>query len=108
MGDEKIRSEVDTSVWFSFICVFYPHSILMYPLLKEEVNFIYEYHSFYHLGGGLGKGNPLNYNQEEILEMSNSEIIIRNNLRETYEDVFSPGVIEALSIMAPFNEEVKN
>ena len=107
MGDEKIRSEVDTSVWFSFICVFYPYSILMYPLLKEEVNFIYEYHSFYHLGGGLGKGNPLNYNKEEILEMSNSEIIIRNNLRETYEDVFSPGVIEALSIMAPFNEEVK-
>lgn len=39
--------------------------------------------------------------------MSNSEIIIRNNLRETYGDVYSPGVIDALSFMTPFNEEVK-
>jgi len=39
--------------------------------------------------------------------MNNSEIIIRDNLKEIYEDVYSSGVLEALAVMTPFNEEVK-
>ena len=39
--------------------------------------------------------------------MNNSAIIIRDNLTEVYEDVYSSGVLEALAYMAPFNEEVK-
>lgn len=39
--------------------------------------------------------------------MSNSTIIIRDNLKETYDDVYSSGVLDALTLMAPFNEEVK-
>lgn len=39
--------------------------------------------------------------------MNNSAIIIRDNLKEIYEDVYSSGVLEALAVMTPFNEEVK-
>lgn len=40
--------------------------------------------------------------------MNQSTIIIRDNLKEIYEDVYSPKVLEALEVMAPYNEEVKN
>tara|TARA_R110002124_G_scaffold57700_3_gene161263 strand:+ start:1442 stop:3328 length:1887 start_codon:yes stop_codon:yes gene_type:complete len=39
--------------------------------------------------------------------MDNSAIIIRDNLKEIYEDVYSSDVLHALAHMAPFNVEVK-
>lgn len=39
--------------------------------------------------------------------MSNAEISIRDNLKETYEDVYTNEVLEALTVLAPFNQEVK-
>tara|TARA_R110002096_G_scaffold415048_2_gene616471 strand:+ start:6921 stop:8807 length:1887 start_codon:yes stop_codon:yes gene_type:complete len=39
--------------------------------------------------------------------MDNSAIIIRDNLKEIYEDVYSSDVLHALANMAPFNVEVK-
>jgi malate synthase len=40
--------------------------------------------------------------------MNQSTIIIRDNLKEVYKDVYSPTVLAALEVMAPYNEEVKN
>ncbi|WP_162339470.1 aldolase/citrate lyase/malate synthase family protein [Cyclobacterium salsum] len=39
--------------------------------------------------------------------MSNAEISIRDNLKETYDDVYTKEVLEALHVLAPFNQEVK-
>lgn len=39
--------------------------------------------------------------------MSSQNINIRNGLQETYSDIYTPETIEALTVLAPFNKEIK-